>query len=169
MATAVGISHNGNRKQFNHINETREVPMTKKVNPVAFKNWRVSKGYKQSDVADRFGHNVRTIRNWEGGRSEVPLYVAYLVAADEAGLVPADVMTSGATTLDADGLRQWRKGKGISQEDLAETLGVDPRTVYRWEGGKDGYEPPRWVPIAIAAIEGGLHPAGLKTYESEAA
>ena len=32
-------------------------------------------------------------------------------------------------------LRQFRKTKGLSQEDLARELGVSVLTVYRWEKG----------------------------------
>lgn len=36
----------------------------------------------------------------------------------------------------ADHLRAWRKQAGLTQEQAAEALGVDPSQLSRWENGK---------------------------------
>lgn len=36
----------------------------------------------------------------------------------------------------ADVLRTWRKQAGLTQEEAAEALGVDPSQLSRWENGK---------------------------------
>jgi transcriptional regulator with XRE-family HTH domain len=45
-------------------------------------------------------------------------------------------------------LRELRIEKGISQEELAKTLGVKPQTVSRWE--KDFREPDHYYTVEIA-------------------
>ena len=40
-------------------------------------------------------------------------------------------------------LKEWRKEKGLTQKDLAETLGVAQQTIASWEIGRT--EIPNWA------------------------
>ena len=40
-------------------------------------------------------------------------------------------------------LKEWRNGKGLTQKDLAETLGVAQQTIASWEIGRT--EIPNWA------------------------
>lgn len=50
-----------------------------------------------------------------------------------------------------DELRQRREALGMTQDDLAQELGVKMMTVSRWERGV--YPIPRHIGLAIEAIE----------------
>ena len=50
----------------------------------------------------------------------------------------------------ADRVKKLRKDKGLSQEELAEAAGVDPRTVQRIEKGKSKPQPANLRSIADA-------------------
>ena len=51
----------------------------------------------------------------------------------------------------ADELKQARKALGLSQMALSRALGVDGRTVRRWEAG-DSIIPP-FLPLALEAVK----------------
>src|SRR5215469_17785092 len=53
---------------------------------------RLSRGWKQEEVAEKLGVDVRTVRRWEGGHPVRPLNIAGLMrlfgkSADELGLI----------------------------------------------------------------------------------
>ncbi len=48
-------------------------------------------------------------------------------------------------------LKEWRRGKGLTQEDLARRLGVIRLTVARWETGTRSI--PSFLSLALEALE----------------
>jgi transcriptional regulator with XRE-family HTH domain len=50
-----------------------------------------------------------------------------------------------------DDLILWRKKQGLTQRELAQSLGVDVMTVSRWERGVRGIPP--LLPLALEALE----------------
>jgi DNA-binding transcriptional regulator YiaG len=40
--------------------------------PDEFKQRRKALGYTQKDLAEMWGHDIRTIRRWESGQTEIP-------------------------------------------------------------------------------------------------
>ena len=78
-------------------------------------------------MADRIGADTTTITNWELGHTGpgfgwMPAIVRFL---------GYDPQPSPRTVGKA--LKQHRTSRGITQKDLARTLGVDPGTLARWE------------------------------------
>jgi transcriptional regulator with XRE-family HTH domain len=53
--------------------------------------------------------------------------------------------------MDPADLVKWRKGQGYTQKGLAELLGVDKMTVYRWE--KAMREIPPFLHLALKFLE----------------
>jgi transcriptional regulator with XRE-family HTH domain len=53
--------------------------------------------------------------------------------------------------MDADELREKRKALGMTQAQLAQSLGVNVMTVSRWERGLRSIPP--HLPLALEAIE----------------
>lgn len=51
-------------------------------------------------------------------------------------------------------LTLWRKKWGLTQRELAKSLGVDVMTVSRWERGARGI--PALLPLALEALENRL-------------
>ncbi|WP_338156623.1 helix-turn-helix transcriptional regulator, partial [Saccharomonospora viridis] len=47
-------------------------------------------------------------------------------------------------------LAKRRKSQGFSQESLAERLGVDPKTIRRWESGETEEGPQPWLRPKLA-------------------
>ncbi len=84
----------------------------------------------QKDLADRIGVHETTVYLWEVNSTEpmlqfVPLILEFL------GYNPFPQPVSLA-----DKLILKRKQFGISQEKLAELIGVDPTSISRWERGQ---------------------------------
>jgi transcriptional regulator with XRE-family HTH domain len=87
-------------------------------------------GLLQKQVADEIGVNTLTICNWESNKSSpfiryIPKIIRFL------GYNP---LPSGQTL--PEKLHMTRRVLGLSQEDLARKLGVDPTTVRGWEAGR---------------------------------
>ena len=85
----------------------------------------------QSEVADRIGADETTVHNWEKNHSApslpfLPRIVEFL------GYRPLD---PGPKPL-GEGIAASRRLLGITQRELACTLGIDPSTLARWERGE---------------------------------
>jgi DNA-binding XRE family transcriptional regulator len=85
----------------------------------------------QKNVAVTLGVNIETLKNWERGVGSpmirhMPSIIKFL------GYDPDPEAEAG-------NLPQWiayaRRRLGYTQEKLAETLDVDPTTIWRWERG----------------------------------
>jgi transcriptional regulator with XRE-family HTH domain len=92
---------------------------------------RLDLGLLQSEVADTLGVTESTICSWETGRTStqlrfIPRIIAFLGYDPLSG---ASHQTSGERIIAA------RQRLGMTQKELARTLGVDPTTVGRWERG----------------------------------
>ena len=53
--------------------------------------------------------------------------------------------------MDGDGLKLWRKKRGITQVELARMLGTYQVTIARWETGSRKI--PFLLPLALEALE----------------
>jgi transcriptional regulator with XRE-family HTH domain len=83
----------------------------------------------QQEVADRLGVHVESVKNWERDAGaptiqQIPKIIEFL------GYDP-----NPAPRTAPDQVAQARRCLGLTQEALAEKIGVDPVTVYRWEKG----------------------------------
>lgn len=81
------------------------------------------------------GVNPSTIKNWEQGHTEPalrhwPALIGFL------GYLPFEV----GDTL-PERIRAYRKIHGLSKRRLADRLGVDDSTVWRWESGETAPHP----------------------------
>jgi transcriptional regulator with XRE-family HTH domain len=91
------------------------------------KKARLDRGLFQEDLARELGVSVGTVVNWEKNLTRVatrylPKVVAFL------GYDPRE--ESGTL---GERIRAQREVQGLSQEALAETLGLNPSTVRAWE------------------------------------
>lgn len=85
-----------------------------------------------------------TVRNWETSATTVALkHVPAIV--EFLGYVPFPEPTNLA-----ERLRLYRKINGISRQELAEQLGADESTVWRWEAGLG--RPGRRLGVRVAAV-----------------
>jgi transcriptional regulator with XRE-family HTH domain len=85
---------------------------------------------RQEDAARELGVRMGTVTKWELGLSPVsgaclPAVIRFLGydPAPEASSLPAR-------------LRAARQRLGISQKELARRLGVNPKTLWKWEDGR---------------------------------
>lgn len=84
----------------------------------------------QKDVAEQLGVDKTSIFNWEGNRCSPEIrYMPAII--DFLGYNPLPA----ASTL-AERLVRQRTSLGLSQEEAACGLGVDPSTLARWERGQ---------------------------------
>ena len=84
----------------------------------------------QQEVAQRLGVHVESVKNWERGASnpttrQIPKVVEFL---------GYDPHRAPKTVLEL--IVHVRRRLGFTQERLAQTVGVNPVTVYRWENGR---------------------------------
>ena len=84
----------------------------------------------QSRVAEEIGVDEATIHNWESNKSSPAIrYIpAILRFLGYNPFPPAQTLPERLATV--------RKMLGMSQRNLAETLGVDPGTLQGWEAGQ---------------------------------
>ncbi len=61
-------------------------------------------------------------------------------------------------TMDVEFFVAWRKRVGLTQQQLADKLGVNLSAVKKWEGGARKLPP--YIGLVMAAIEAGLAPVG---------
>jgi transcriptional regulator with XRE-family HTH domain len=85
----------------------------------------------QKEVALILGVDETTIDNWENNHSSprlrhIPGIIKFL------GYVPFDTNTKSL----GEKIVRFRRLLGITQKELAKTLGVDPSTLGRWEKGR---------------------------------
>jgi transcriptional regulator with XRE-family HTH domain len=92
---------------------------------------RLDLGLLQKEVGSIIGVDETTIHNWENNRSSPSLYAVPKVIR----FLGYNPLPSSPTTL-GEKLLSYRKLNGITQEELARRLGVDPTTLARWERGK---------------------------------
>ena len=91
---------------------------------------RLDLGLLQREAAEDIGVTQWTLRNWELGWSTpaircLPEIIRFL------GYSPLPQPSSLS-----DQLLTHRKLRGISRQRLAQELGIDPGTLWRWESGK---------------------------------
>jgi transcriptional regulator with XRE-family HTH domain len=82
-------------------------------------------------VAELLGANENSVWNWENGRSSpalrfIPAIIGFL------GCVPDAI--HGRTL--GERILAFRQLHGLTQDQLAARLGVDPSTIASWEQGK---------------------------------
>jgi len=91
---------------------------------------RMDRGLWQEHLAAELGVSVSTICNWEGNHTSVatrylPKVLAFL------GYDPRE-----ETGQLGDRIRRHRERQGLSQDALAEKLGLNASTVTAWERGR---------------------------------
>lgn len=91
---------------------------------------RLDLGLFQANIAHQIGANTMTIYNWEGNKSYPAIrYIpAILRFLGYNPFPPAHTLP--------ERLAAARKMLGLSQRNLAESLGVDPGTLQAWEAGQ---------------------------------
>jgi transcriptional regulator with XRE-family HTH domain len=83
----------------------------------------------QYELAEQLGVHVESLKNWERGVGspsirQLPRIISFLGYDPE----PEPATVGGKIAFS-------RRRLGLTQENLAKTLGIDPVTVYRWERG----------------------------------
>lgn len=94
---------------------------------------RLDWGLLQREVAHILGVDETSVHNWEAGRRApdlpaVPKIIQFL------GYTP----WGGKSRMPGERLRAYRWTRGMTQEEMARRLGVDPGTLAGWERGKGG-------------------------------
>ena len=91
---------------------------------------RMDLGIPQRDLAAQLGVDVDSIRNWEKNRSGPAIqFLPRIFSFLDSRPTPGDA-SLGARLL------HCREIHGLSQRELAKSLGVDVGTLCRWETGK---------------------------------
>ncbi len=111
------------------------------------KKRRLDLGLRQRDAAKQIGVNPKTYENWEQEKYEpevrfwpgVILFLGYDPRPDPETL--------------GERIRAARRRQGISQEELARRLGIDPSTVAAWEAGTVKRPYPRFVRLFEGYVE----------------
>lgn len=103
------------------------------------KKRRLDLGLRQRDVALRVNAAEQTVCNWEKGRTEpgfrhYPALIAFL---------RYDPLPKGETL--GERIRATRRRQGLSQEQLAQVLGIDQATVWAWEMERVCHRYPRLI------------------------
>jgi transcriptional regulator with XRE-family HTH domain len=91
---------------------------------------RLDRGLLQREVAQILGGNATTVRCWEKKRNHPSLPFLPRIAAF-LGYVPWERPPRNL----GEKMARARKWLGITQEELAREIGVDPATLARWEKG----------------------------------
>ena len=95
------------------------------------KKRRLELGLLQRQLAEHLGVKTDTILNWEHDRTRPTLkYLPKVRAFLGYDPTPGDPKTLGEKVL------QYRKSRGVSQKELAKTIGIDPTTLSRLERGQ---------------------------------
>ena len=89
----------------------------------------------QSQVAEIIGVTENSITNWEKHRS-TPAFWHLPKIIEFLGYVPDTITKSISGMSLGEKIVAYRKIAGISQSSLARQLGVDPRTLSKWEKNK---------------------------------
>ena len=84
----------------------------------------------QSDVAIRLGVTECSIWNWENNAT-TPVFPYWRAIIEFLGYNPLPKPQTPAEQLVQD-----RKIRGLSQKEMARSLGIDPSTLARWERGE---------------------------------
>jgi transcriptional regulator with XRE-family HTH domain len=84
----------------------------------------------QREVAERLGVNPCTVTNWELSRTAPALRFLPGILA----LIGFDPSSPSGASL-GERLKAYRRHAGISRQQFARLLGVDPSTLSRWERG----------------------------------
>lgn len=94
------------------------------------KKWRVDRGLRQKDVANKLGISVDTLANWEV-RNTVPAIKQMPLIIQLLGYLPFEIDTS---TLGGK-IAFYRHIQGLSQRELAIEIGVNESTIFHYEKG----------------------------------
>jgi transcriptional regulator with XRE-family HTH domain len=107
---------------------------------------RLDVGLLQKEAADRIGVGENSIANWESHRNEprLPAWPGVLRFLGYDPRPPANTI--------GDRLRLHREGLGLSKEELADRLGLDPGTVRAWERWPDKRQSYRSIPVIARFI-----------------
>ena len=96
----------------------------------------------QSQVAEQIGVHELTITNWE--RNTTSPEVQYIPAIIR--FLDYDPLAAGTSF--PERLNAARRARGLTQQQLASEVGVDPSTIQGWERGQHEPSRRRWEMIA---------------------
>lgn len=93
-------------------------------------------GMTQQELADQLGCSVNVIGDWESGRKGERI---------ERTVRLCGALGCEASELMSQGVRSLRSDRGLTQRQLASVIGVNTRTVERWESGEAEMEGLGWA------------------------
>jgi transcriptional regulator with XRE-family HTH domain len=109
------------------------------------KRRRLELGLYQAQLAPILGITESTITNWEKNRTNPTLHLLPKIIE----FLGYDPLPPGTTSL-GEILLRYRKTRGVSQKEMAKSLGIDPTTLARWE--KSESEPKGKVKIRLSGL-----------------
>src|SRR3990172_4146281 len=95
------------------------------------RKWRLGHDLTQAELAPRLGADETSVWNWENGYSRPTIRLISKVIE----LLGFDPEASQPGSLGRE-IAAYRRRQGLSQNELARRLRIDPATLGRWERGE---------------------------------
>jgi len=101
---------------------------------IAIRRLRKSEALSQEGFAERLDVGTTTVQGWERGDHPPGPYALRRIR-ETFGVSPIDLGVAEVRPSWSDAILRLREREALSQEQFAERVGVEPRTVQRWERG----------------------------------
>ena len=115
---------------------------------------RESHGITQSKMASDLKINQSTLAKWENGSIQITLEWALKLAdyfdLDVGTFISKELLHQGENMKNFfySNLKYLRKYKGMSQQEIADKIGIDRSSISRWENGDMGATIDKAIDIA---------------------